>query len=248
MAKTGKPFNPSRLRVLPEPASDRSDPKHTVDDLFQRLVHVLGMKPEDARLEIRDRLLRGAPLIALQVESGVTDSNSVTTPPEGVILSINPQSWEQMLLLRIREGKLVIEPGGNMIYPWNACSFAIANWSLVEELWPNPNRAGPASAPEDSHAAMDEESVTRPVKQWIKYAIEQRPDQFIGLGPEPAGKLLHKWMKAGNFHPERIVGWSRIKNILTEDSELRRYLKLRKSTRKSKTAREAPGNRPRKAK
>jgi hypothetical protein len=155
VAKTDKQSNPRR--PLPEAASVRVDPRRTIDDVFQRLVHVLGKKPEDARLEIRDRLLGGAPLIALQVAGGVTDSNGITTPPEGVTLPLNSQSWERMLLLRIREGKLVIEPGGNMIYPWDACSFVVINWSLVEELWPNPNRArsdpsAPASRPEDPHA------------------------------------------------------------------------------------------------
>jgi hypothetical protein len=265
MARTGKKLSFPRSRAPPEAASDS---KHTVDDLFQILVHAHGKKPELARPDILKQLQDGALLIELHIKGGVRSIGPVrpptpeeqmeerrtgivaearysTTPPEGVTLSVDPQSWEGVLLLRIRDKSLVIEPGCNFDYPWDAYSFSIADWSLIEQLWPNPNRAGsaPASKLEDSHASTSEEFVKRSAKSWVAHAIKQRPDQFVGLGPQPAAKLLAGWMKEGHFSPEKVVSWKRIKNILTDDPGL---LPPRKSTRKSKSARKVPGNRPRK--
>ena len=86
-----------------------------------------------------------------------------------------------------------------------------------------------------------------PVKRWIEHARKQRRDRLAGLGPQPAAKLLAGWMKEGHYSPEKVVGWKRIKNILTDENKPLDDLSTRKRARKSKGARKAPGKRPRKA-
>ena len=34
----------------------------------------------------------------------------------------------------VRDGMLIVEPNCGLDYPWDAYSFTVANWSLVEEL------------------------------------------------------------------------------------------------------------------
>jgi hypothetical protein len=209
VAKTGKSFNPSHLRVPPE-ASTASD--HTVDDLFQILVHARGKKPELARRDILKQLqdkglpielhIRGGvrsigpvrqPTPGEQVEemrTGIATARYNTTPPEGVTLPVDPQSWEGILLLRIRSGKLVIEPGCAFDYPWDAYSFSIANWSLVEELWPNPNRVRsdpPAPAPKSEDLPVPSTTVPEPALEpkmrrsdWIEaYLTKEKGKELV---------------------------------------------------------------------
>jgi hypothetical protein len=264
-----KPGVATSLSGTPDPR----DSTRTVDDLFQILVHTRGKSPPLARRGILKQLQDGALPVIAHIKGGVRSIGVVreptpeeqvqekrtgiiaearysTTPPEGVTLPVDSQSWEHILLLRIRGERLVIEPGCALDYPWNAYSFTVANWSLVEELWPNPNRvrpdlAVPAPKPEDLPASAREKPSTpkpverMPVKRWICYAVEQQHDQLVGLGPQRAAKLLCPFMEEGIHTPEKVVlpekavGWKRIKNILTED----KLLPIRK----------APGKRPRSA-
>jgi hypothetical protein len=101
---------------------------HTIDELFQILC-VRNIPPVEARQQILEACQRNKLKIDFRFRNG----------PSG---RIHYQSWELMLTLSInKEGQLVVEPTGNLGYPWNAypwdaCSFTIANWSVINELWP----------------------------------------------------------------------------------------------------------------
>ena len=165
---------------MAEAAIDHSDSKHTVDELFQFLVCVRDLRPAIARKEIMDYLqsdklqidyhirggarktrpMRQATLEELreQETTGATlDHLYETAPPEGITRRVHFQSWGKLFDLTVRDECLIVEPNCALDYPWDAYSFTVANWSLVEELWPNPNRArsdlsAPASKPEDPPA------------------------------------------------------------------------------------------------
>jgi len=57
-------------------------------------------------------------------------------PPEGITDRVHYQSWERLFTLSIRGGHLVVEPIAALDYPWDAYSFTIANWSVINEKWP----------------------------------------------------------------------------------------------------------------
>jgi hypothetical protein len=59
-------------------------------------------------------------------------------PPEGITGRVDFQSWEWMFYLRIDKGRLIVESRRPLDFPWDAYSFTIANWSLINELWPPP--------------------------------------------------------------------------------------------------------------
>jgi hypothetical protein len=61
-------------------------------------------------------------------------------PPEGLTGRVHFQSWGRIFDLTIRDEHLGVTPICSLDYPWDAYSFTVANWSLVEELWPNPHR------------------------------------------------------------------------------------------------------------
>jgi len=81
-------------------------------------------------------------------------------PPEGIKARVGYQSWDGVFRLRITEDNehLVIEPNCSLEYPWDAYSFTIANWSLVNELWrPRVMTFVPPAAP-----VMEASSPTAP--------------------------------------------------------------------------------------
>jgi hypothetical protein len=136
-----------------EAASDH----HTVDGLFQILC-VRNIPPVQVRRQILeacqdDKLkinyhIRGGSQKTVPIHPPATDEElkaisekRVTpeyevAPPEGITGHVHPQSWERVFTLRIKEGHLVVEPRCGLDYPWDAYSFTIANWSVVNELWP----------------------------------------------------------------------------------------------------------------
>jgi hypothetical protein len=142
---------------------------HTVDDLFQYLVRVCDILPAAAKKEILEKLqldklqvdlhIRGGtreilPLCPAEREDELQDKEFTAVvmfhvyrfaPPEGVTERVPFQWWDagSVLCLTIRDEHLIIEPNWELDYPWDAYSFTVVNWSLVEELWPNPNRTKP---------------------------------------------------------------------------------------------------------
>jgi hypothetical protein len=148
---------------------DHSAPKRTVDDVFQYLTRVLNFPPRKARQEILEKLQLEQLAMDFHVKGGVrslgvvrscTAEERAEEERTGLISSaryettplekpVHPDSWGSLLSLRIAEGgKLVVEPLAALTWPWDAYSFTIANWSLVQELWPNPTQASaPQPAP-----------------------------------------------------------------------------------------------------
>ena len=148
---------------MAEAAIDHSDSKHTVDELFQFLVCVRDLRPAIARKEIMDYLQRDKLQIDYHIRGGARKTRPMrqatleelreqettgatldhlyeTAPPEGITRRVHFQSWGKLFDLTVRDECLIVEPNCALDYPWDAYSFTVANWSLVEELWPNPNR------------------------------------------------------------------------------------------------------------
>src|SRR5712672_2447007 len=101
---------------MAEAASNHSESKRTVDDLFQLLVHTRRKSPSLARRDILKQLQDDGLPIDLHIEGGVRSIGPVrgptpeerleekrtgivagarysTTPPKGVTLPVDPQSW-----------------------------------------------------------------------------------------------------------------------------------------------------------
>ena len=132
---------------------------HTIDDLFQILVCARDIPAPIAKKQITKFLQLNKLQIDFHVRGGARktvptrpateeklkawrekratlDHLYEVAPPEGVTGRVNFQSWERMFRLRIDDGRLIVEPGCPLDYPWDAYSFTIANWSLINELWP----------------------------------------------------------------------------------------------------------------
>jgi hypothetical protein len=141
---------------------DHSDAECTVDDLFQLLVHAGDKHPAVARAEILEHLQLDQLQVDLHIRGGARKTHPrqtteeelragaptnfyETVPPEGITQRVSFQAWGRLLDLSINGKQLVVEPGCALDYPWDAYSFAIANWSLVAELW--PSRPTPSVSP-----------------------------------------------------------------------------------------------------
>jgi hypothetical protein len=83
-------------------------------------------------------------------------------PPQGLTERVHRESWEpgRVFSLTIEEGRLNVLPNRALDYPWDAYSFTIANWSLVNELWP-PKPPQPSSEP-ITNLRPSSESATKP--------------------------------------------------------------------------------------
>jgi len=70
------------------------------------------------------------------------------TPPGGITKAVDRQSWDanSVLDLKIRDNHLVIEPQDSFDYPWEAYSFRISNWDVIDQLWPRPGKPVGAAA------------------------------------------------------------------------------------------------------
>ena len=161
---------------MAEAASDHTDSTRTVDDLFQFLVRVQGIRSAKAIDRISKALRHDKLQVELHIRGGTpkilplrpaTDEELQnkkaagvvmfhvykSAPPEGITRLIHFQEWGRLFDLMVRDECLIVEPIGFLEYPDDAYSFTIANWSLVEEMWPNPNRVEPASNPSPAGAA-----------------------------------------------------------------------------------------------
>jgi hypothetical protein len=67
-------------------------------------------------------------------------------PPEGITRHVHRESWDhgQVFSLTIENGRLSIRSNCAFDYPWDAYSFTIVNWWMVNELWP-PKPPQPSS-------------------------------------------------------------------------------------------------------
>jgi hypothetical protein len=68
-------------------------------------------------------------------------------PREGITRRVDRESWGRVFSLTIEDGALNVLPNCSLDYPWDAYSFTIANWWLVDELWPPPRPSRPFLEP-----------------------------------------------------------------------------------------------------
>jgi hypothetical protein len=143
--------------------------RHTVDDLFQVLVRGRDIAPVVAKDQIEEALrldklqvdfrIRGGersekPLRAAtdeeleQAKQAAKDGKPWSwdflysfTPPKGEIGPVHYDCWGRMFVLVIEDGKLVVALRCPLNYSWDAYSFTITNWPIVDVLWPTPARS-----------------------------------------------------------------------------------------------------------
>jgi hypothetical protein len=185
---------------MTEAASDHSDSKHSLDDLFQLLVHARGVVPDTkAKGEILSALQRGALQVDSHIRGGARSVRRIReptleelrefealsealrgrkasekemreamdhataflyehAPPEGITGRVHRESWEpgRVFSLTIKDGHLSVLSNCSLDYPWDAYSFTVANWSLVDELWPpRPQQEPSSSKPGSADAWID---------------------------------------------------------------------------------------------
>src|SRR5262249_2711614 len=154
---------------------------HSLDELFQLLVHARGVLPDTkAKGEILSALQRGSLQVDFHIRGGARSVRRIReptleelrelealsealqereaseeevreemdrataflyehAPPQGLTGRVHRESWEpgRVFSLTIEDGALNVLPNCSLDYPWDAYSFTIANWSLVDELWPS---------------------------------------------------------------------------------------------------------------
>jgi hypothetical protein len=146
---------------------NNSTSKRTVDDVFQILI-AREVPPLVAKKQITEALQLGKLRIDFHIAAGARKTRPMrqATPEElkaaaqagksldflyeaapegGITAAVNPQSWDGLFALAIRDDHLIIEPRYALDFPWSAYSFSISNWEVViEEL----GRAATAPKPE----------------------------------------------------------------------------------------------------
>jgi hypothetical protein len=254
---------------MAEVASHHSDSTRDVDDLFQILVRARGKSPPLARRDILKQLQDGALPIMLHIKGGVRSIGPVrpptpeervkekrtgkiakarygTTPRKGVTSLVDSQSWDSILLLRIRGEKLVIEPGCAFDYPWGAYNFTIANWSLVEELWPNPRRLDPpAPAPETAPPSPPVEPETAPLSPPVESEVApkvSREDWIYQYLTEDRQKDLVK------RHNHKSAATREMYNAMRKDPRVEPYARARNIERHPLVQKLFPSSKPKKKK
>src|SRR5262249_54931166 len=122
---------------MTEAAPDRTDSQHSLDELFQLLVHARDKKPAIARAEILERLQRDQLRVDLHVRCGARTEYPMRqaswqerqgrvpieagmilvrgylygiTPSEGITEPISFDAWGRLLDLVICDGRLIVEP------------------------------------------------------------------------------------------------------------------------------------------
>jgi hypothetical protein len=133
---------------MTEAASDHSDSKYSLDDLFQLLVHARGVVPDTkAKGEILSALQRGDLQVDFHIRGGAR-SVRLIAPPEGITGRVHRESWEpgRVFSLTIKDDCLNVLPNCALDYPWTDYSFPIANWWMVDKLWPPKAEQEPSSS------------------------------------------------------------------------------------------------------
>jgi hypothetical protein len=162
-----------------EPGNDHTDSKHSIDDLFQLLVRVRDIPPAKAKKQILESFQLNQLQVNYHIRGGArtTQPNEKfrahpyeVVPPEGITALVHFESWDGLFRLAIRDGHLVVESNYSLDYPWDAYSFTIANWWMVDELWP---LKPPAPT---SPAALFTREVTLTVADWpATYGVTSAP-------------------------------------------------------------------------
>jgi hypothetical protein len=166
------------------------------DDIFQYLVRVCNVRSAIALDEILQALRHDKLLADLHICGGARKerpSRQATTeelraqaatgtsldhlydyaPPEGVTQRIHFHSWGRIFDLAIVNGRLIIIVLCALDYPWDACSFTVANRSVVSELW----RAKAPLAPPAPAPAPAAPPRMLPTKKWLAAIEETHPQE-----------------------------------------------------------------------
>jgi hypothetical protein len=144
---------------------------HTVDDIFQILIHARDTPPLIAQDEIENFLKLGKLRLTYRIRGGAENYYHDIAPSEGLSGPVEPQGWRgSMMYLAIEDGHLVVKAKGAIHgFSWDDVSFTVDNWSLVYELWP------PKTGEPPEPAKQPPESVKRKAtKQDVALAIIRR--------------------------------------------------------------------------
>jgi len=180
--------------------------RHTLDCLFQVLVRTRDIAPVVAKDKIEEALRLDGLQVDFRIRGGVRsekplraataeeleqakqaadegkpwswDFLSSFTPPKGEAGRVHFDGWGPAFALVIKGGKLVVEPRCALDYPWDAYSFTVANWPIIDELWPT-KPTPPATAP--AHAPAPAPEVAQPR---TSDALPRR---------KPGPKIKHNW-------------------------------------------------------
>ena len=179
--------------------------RHTFDDLFQVLVRARNIPPTAAKAQIEEALRLDKLQVDFRIREGVRSTHPLraateeeleqakhaaedgkswswdflysSTPKKGERGRIHCDCWGPVFALVIRDGQLVVAPHCALDYPWDAYSFTIANWPIIDELW--PTKPPPAAAP--AHAPAPTPEVAQP---GTSDALPRR---------KPGPKIKHNW-------------------------------------------------------
>jgi hypothetical protein len=137
---------------MAEATPDNIASARTVDDLFQILIarHV---PPFEAKDQINQLLRLGRLLIDSHVAAGARKESPrqhwanpeepAEAPTGGITTPVNPQCWDRVFVLAIRDNHLIVEPLCALDFPWRQIrqgqvranySFPIANPAVLAEL------------------------------------------------------------------------------------------------------------------
>jgi hypothetical protein len=119
----------------------KAKPNHkTVDSLFQTLI-VSDVPPLIAKKCVNDALQVGKVLVDSHIAASARKTSPrrhwanpdepEIAPPGGITAPVNPQSWDRVFVMAIRDGYLVIEPLCSLDFPWQFYSFSISNWEVA---------------------------------------------------------------------------------------------------------------------
>jgi hypothetical protein len=87
----------------------------------------------------------------------------------GITAAVNPQSWDGgVFALVIEDGRLIIKPRCDLGFPWDAYSFSISNWVVVDQLWPPAASTPTESVADAGRPPVDADKVT-----WLMWALGQ---------------------------------------------------------------------------
>jgi hypothetical protein len=222
---------------MAEAAPDNSASKPSVDDLFQILI-TRDIPPLVAKKQFTEHLQLGRLRINFHIAAGSRKTRPMrqatleelraldflheVSPPGGITAAVDPQSWDSVLRLSIRDGRLVVEPLCSLDFPWVAYSFSISNPVAIDHLWP-PAISTPTSTTGSAAGGNRppvERADTKPeklsLKRWLKDEVKRTPpplrkDRGHGWKTEYAKALATKASKDARLKevpdPKTIINY-----------------------------------------
>jgi hypothetical protein len=120
-------------------------------------------EPSPEELRMLEEALQGREASQEEIREAIDRATAVLyehAPPQGLTGCVHRESWEpgRVFSLTIENDRLSVLPNCALDYPWTDYSFTIANWWMVDELWPFRS-SQPSSEP---NLQASSESTTRP--------------------------------------------------------------------------------------